>query len=184
MAHIRIQGQVGFQILLANRFRMHGRITFVHRWLLDYWGKSRKGLDFFNLLSCITSQLLFSLPPLLSVPHASSPRSTSPLFPLKKRAGLLGISAEHGITSYNKTRQKPSYQGSMRKSSRRKRVPKASKKKSDIPHAPPISSPLLALLEVAQEHPGIQCICRRPSSDPDRICDYHFTLYDPHMSPT
>lgn len=54
---------------------------------------------------------------------------------------LLGISAEHGITRHNKNRQKHSYTSQMKYPSKRKRVPRASKKKiRDMP-APTDRSP-------------------------------------------
>lgn len=49
---------------------------------------------------------------------------------------LLGISAEHGITRHNKNRQKHSYTSQMKYPSKRKRVPRASKKKSETCQLP------------------------------------------------
>lgn len=43
----------------------------------------------------------------------------------KKKAGLQQKTAKHSKTRYNKTRQKSLYQGWMRKSDRRKNVPRA-----------------------------------------------------------
>jgi hypothetical protein len=70
----------------------------------------------------------FPLPPLLSLPLLSPlPSPLHPFllcFPSEKNRLSRGIS--QSITSYNETRRRPSYQGCMRQSSRRKGVPKAS----------------------------------------------------------
>jgi hypothetical protein len=52
---------------------------------------------------------------------------------LHKRAGLLEISTEHGITWCNKTRHKPSYQGRIWQSSKRKTIPGAGKRLRNTP---------------------------------------------------
>lgn len=66
------------------------------------------------LLSYITSLSQFPFPSLLPAPPPLfSPRFT-PYLPSEKNS-LPRISTEQGITSYNKLRQKLSYQGCMRK---------------------------------------------------------------------
>ena len=53
---------------------------------------------------------------------------------LHQTPGLPGISAEPGMTIYNKTMHKPTYQGQMRQHSKRKKVPRADKIVRDISH--------------------------------------------------
>lgn len=88
----------------------------------------------FILLSHNTSWLLFPLHPLLlDLPSPPCPKSTPPSFPFRKKVGLSGVSTEHGIRRYSKTRHKPSYQGRMRQPGRRRRVPRTSKESETIP---------------------------------------------------
>lgn len=126
---------------------------------------------FYFFYSFIHHILTWVSPPRL--PILPSPPRSSP-FPFKTRAGFPEISAEHGITCYNKTGHKPSCQGWMRQLSRRKRVPSTSKRVRDI------STPT-----TQQENQATppKCICRGPSSDPYRVyacpfshCELQWTL--------
>lgn len=47
-----------------------------------------------------------------SLPISRSSRYNASLFPYREELGLPRMSTEHGITKFNKTRNKPSYQGS------------------------------------------------------------------------
>lgn len=73
-----------------------------------------------------------------STPHSSSPipplssRPTPP-FPFKKQAVLAGLSTKHSLSSYSKTKHKPSSKSRMRQPSRRKGVPSTYKRVSEIP---------------------------------------------------
>jgi hypothetical protein len=66
-------------------------------------------MHFFSLIHYIPTAVspLYTLPSPPRTPPLS-PNSIPLLFPLKRSAGLPGISTEHGTTSYNKTRHKPS----------------------------------------------------------------------------
>jgi hypothetical protein len=79
------------------------------------------------------------------------------------------------ITSYNKTKHKPSYQGWTGQPSRRRRVPRAVKRVKDNP------SPWFPLLGLPRERQATQpwCMCRGHKSDPCRLCDCPLSLCEP-----
>lgn len=80
----------------------------------------------------LTKILLFLL---FSVSPCHLPQIYSSSISPKKRAGLLGISAEHCMVSYNKTRHIPSrYQSWMRQPIGGKQDPKAAKRVRDSSH--------------------------------------------------
>lgn len=85
-------------------------------------------------------------------------RSSVLLFPLKRRAGLPGISTKCGITRCNETRYK-SIKNWMRQYSRRKIVPQTGKRVRDI---------LTSTVRI-QHNPQVkqpQHVCRRPTAYP------------------
>jgi hypothetical protein len=96
---------------------------------------------YFSLIQYI----LITVSPPSNLP--SPPTSTS-LLPhihcssvsLQKRAGLPGISTEHGIPRCNKTRHKLSHEG-WRQPCRRKRVPGAGTRVRDTPHTATVRNP-------------------------------------------
>lgn len=105
-------------------------------------------LDVFILLSYKASlRQQSSLHSLLST-QCPTPSSPLPLIygssiSIWKRAGFPVITTKDYITSYNKTRHKPSYQVWIRQSSRRKRFPRAGKSQRK-----PTSLPLLGVPQI------------------------------------
>lgn len=69
------------------------------------------------------------------------------VFWIQKRVGLSGLSTEHDIISYSKTRCKPSYQGWMRQLRRRKRIQEQPKESETFP---------VPLLGVPRKHQAAQ----------------------------
>lgn len=122
----------------------------------------------------------FTLPPLLLVtpPLFLSLRSTPsyhPLFSLKenRRPDLLGIATEHDLTSYNKTKHIPSYQGCCTRQPNRKKKGFKNRQKNKRHPTPTVGS--------STRNPATQPkgLCRGPTSDPCRDCVCHFSLSEP-----
>lgn len=84
----------------------------------------------------------FPLSLLLPDPHTHSsplPQIHSSSVSLQKIVSAPGLSTEHCITSYSKTKYKSSYQSGARQTSRRKRVPRAGIRVRDT-HMPTLKS--------------------------------------------
>ena len=147
---VQIKSANGQRVLLASCHTLH--ISIIH-----------------------TFKKLFShiLHPDLSFPFSKSllPTSTLPKIhcsslSLQKRAGLPGISTEHGITGYNNTRHNPSYQVWTKQINRRKGVPRAGKRVRDSPCSHCQKSPKSTKLyihnmnaeDLAQSHAGSRTV--------------------------
>lgn len=85
--------------------------------------------DFFLHLFLFSIYLYHSFLSFYSCHLSTSPLSQIHSFSifLQKMTSLPGISTEHHITRYNKTRNKPTYQGWVMQSSRRKGISRAGK---------------------------------------------------------
>ena len=92
---------------------------------------------YFNspLMKCIWEQFPLTVVPVAPLPTSSLLQIQSSSISLQKRAGLLGISTECAITRNNKTRYKPWFQGSRRKHSKKKSVPRAEESEILLPVA-------------------------------------------------
>ena len=120
----------------------------------------------------VISTVQFALPLLLlsCLSHLPFPPDSLLFVSLQTRVGILKLSIEHELTTYNKTGHITSHQGWTRRPSRRKKVPQAGKRVRDKPHS-----------HHSEPHKSIKIIssniCRVPSSDPYRVPNCCFSLH-------
>lgn len=101
-----------------------------------------------------------------SIPTSSLPLDLVLLCFSQERAGLKEISSKQGITRFNKTEHKPSYQGWSKEPSIKKSVPKGCKCVRD------------ALIPIARSLKTLQHISRGPNLEPCWHCDCHFSFWE------